>query len=96
MPEALKPGWYASTVVVTMPADFARELAHPELAAYHRNGTATRTFLGGMQALVEEPVPAADFARRLALGVMPGLEALPFSVDRYEFKPADVPLPAGR
>lgn len=96
MAETLKPGWYASIVVVTVPADFARELAHPEMAVYHRNGTATRTFLGGMQALVQESVPAADFARRLALGVMPGLEALPFSVDRFDFALADVPLPAGR
>lgn len=96
MAATLKPGWYASTVVVTMPADFARELAHPERATYHRNGTATRTFLGGMQALVQEPVRAADFARRLALGVMPGLEELPFSVDRFEFALADVPIPARR
>lgn len=96
MAETLKPGWYASTVVVTMPADVARELAHPELATFHRNGTATRTFLGGMQALVQEPVPAAGFARRLAVGVVPALETLPFSVDRFEFALADVPLPAGR
>ncbi|MCX5598405.1 hypothetical protein OOK29_09670 [Streptomyces phaeochromogenes] len=96
MGRILRPGWYASTVVVTMPADVARELADPELATYHRNGTATRTFLGGLQALVQEPVPAADFARRLAVGVVPALEVLPFSVDRFEFALADVPFRAGR
>jgi hypothetical protein len=96
MAETLKPGWYASTITVTMPADSARELAHPEIATYHGDGTATRTFLGGMQALVEEPVPAADFARRLVLGLMPALEAVSFSVDRFAFTLTDLPLPARR
>lgn len=96
MSETLVPGFYASTVTATMPESFARRLAHPELHTYNGDGTATYTFLGGMEALTEEPVDAGEFARRLMVSIQPGLETLPFTVDAFTFRRTSTPIPSER
>ncbi|UPZ27676.1 hypothetical protein MUK60_07490 [Streptomyces sp. LRE541] len=96
MSEILAPGFYASTVTATMPASFARGLAHPELHTRNSDGTETYTFLGGMEALTEDPVDAAAFARQLMTSIHPGLEELPFTVDAFTFRRTSTPIPAER
>lgn len=96
MSKILTPGFYASTVTVTMPGSFARGLAHPELHTRNSDGTETYTFLGGIEALTEEPVDAGVFARQLMTGIHPGLEELPFTVDAYTFRRTSTPIPAER